>query len=578
MGKRSSLKSLVTTEYKKLQEERHRPSYPLAVFESNQSANFPYPIDMSLLLDLPYGELDANGVPFNSRNGAFGGVYQPTSIAQYALAQWNTHLIDHDPARRESFLIQARWLMAHETPMKNGTGMWPIPYPVTRYGASSAWFSALTQGNILSVLARAYKITGETEFLECARRCARSFQFDILDGGVAAPSANGGIFFEEVCTYPAARILNGYVLAVYGLYDYLMVDENPQIRRLADWSVETLHEYLPDYDLGYWSGYDLLYQRASPRFYHLLHAALMQGLAYYTGCQHCIAVGDRWFAYERPRMRRVRYYISSRLDRYRTRITLKKPSFQRQSRDPKARARIRLTGEDIAGGVFMRPTVDNHTLDAEWRDMQGRRQSARARAGIRPDALVVTMLCHAIDEKAFEVALKAIERARASIAPPLASRLQVLVIGRRAPARALQRMARASELGDAIQFQREESDTGIAEQLARGDVFLYTGAPGENFWGSVPLAMEAGCAVVANAPRWSARMPLEDGRGIAIPSGNINALGSAVAYLLGDPEARSQMSARGWRYRRERRSPESLMRSKRRLDGWIPVVDEYIAK
>ena len=56
MGKRSSLMSLVTTEYKKLQEERHRPSYPLAVFESDQSANFPYPIDMSLLLDLPYGE------------------------------------------------------------------------------------------------------------------------------------------------------------------------------------------------------------------------------------------------------------------------------------------------------------------------------------------------------------------------------------------------------------------------------------------------------------------------------------------------------------------------------------------
>src|SRR5438552_157577 len=80
------------------------------------------------------------------------------------------------------------------------------------------WLSALTQGNCVSVLVRAYQLTDEEIFLKVARRAIRSFELDIQNGGVSVFVGDDGIFFEEVAVSPAAHILNGYILALFGLY------------------------------------------------------------------------------------------------------------------------------------------------------------------------------------------------------------------------------------------------------------------------------------------------------------------------------------------------------------------------
>lgn len=578
MGKRKSVAALLTAEVKSVQTELRRPTYPLASFTSAQADAFPYPIDMSPLLAFPFGGLDEDGVLFNQRNGEFGAAYQPTSIAQYALAQWNAHLVSRNPAELESFLIQARWLLAHETRLTNGASVWPIPYPVPAYGAARPWLSALTQGNVLSVLVRAYAATGQEEYLTCAQRCARSFQYDILDGGVAAPVANGGIFFEEVATYPAGRILNGYILSVLGLFDYLHVAKDLEIQRLADWSVETLHELLPGYELGYWSSYDLIYNRPAPRFYHLLHVSLLRALALHTGCQHCRDLADRWAAYDRPPFARLRYFMRSRSRRYASKLAREQTVLARQGTIPRIRALAGITGAPIAGGVYSGESCVSQAIPEEWQAAQRQRHALRERLGLRRDALIVLVASDLLGDKELDLALEAIGRARSAIAPEVGTRLQVVITASRRLSRAEESSIRervpARELLLAPRATAEE----IADYLGCADIFLTTGHSGPAFLRTASDAMSAGCAVVATTPTIGSRMLLDAGRGIAIPSGNVNALGAALTYLLADDEARTRTGMNAWTYHADQNTAEAARRAGLRSAGWIPDVDVWIEK
>lgn len=280
----------------------------------------PYPLNMYYLLALPHGVLDENGVPYNSPIGEYPATYQSTTIAQYGLAQWNSYLETASEQHQQAFLTQANWLVEHEVQLDGDTSGWPIPYPSSNYHAPGPWLSALTQGNVVSVLLRAYRLTGDERFLKVARRGVRTFERDILDGGVSTFLGKDGVFFEEVAVYPAAHILNGYVLALFGLYDYVALTDDSQINELIQRSLATLHSWIDEYDTGYWSRYDLHYRHHASLFYHDLHICLLQALARLSGCAHCEALAARWKKYQQRTWCRFRHYVASRLWRYRRRL------------------------------------------------------------------------------------------------------------------------------------------------------------------------------------------------------------------------------------------------------------------
>jgi glycosyltransferase involved in cell wall biosynthesis len=349
------LRTLVS-EVRLWREERSKPRFSLSSIAGCSAEALPYPVDMSPLLALPFGELDQQGVPYNTKNSNYGGAYQPTSIAQYGLAQWNEFLHSGGDVHREAFLQQARWLVDHEVQLACGASVWPIPFPNPGYGAPGPWLSALTQGNALSLLVRAYRVTDDTRFLNVARRAALAFELDIFDGGVNAPVGTDGVFFEEVATYPAAHILNGYILALFGVLDYASLTGSDSIQTLADRSVTTLHTLLDGYDLGYWSRYDLLHRRPASRFYHALHIVLLRALARYSGCNHCEELAARWEAYERSLLCRVRYYLASRSLRYRAAIAAKRRRLARHgtgSTSPHVPSRVcvPITAFPVPGGM-----------------------------------------------------------------------------------------------------------------------------------------------------------------------------------------------------------------------------------
>lgn len=304
------------SEWQTWQQDRMLPHYCQASMARVISKLTPYALNMYSLLALPFGILDEAGVLYNYATKSYPAAYHPTSIAQYALAQWNMYLDTGDEKCRDAFMTQAYWFVEHELMLANGAGGWPLPFSLPAYNASPMWLSALTQGNVISVLVRAYQLTNEGTFLQSACRAVHTFELEIQDGGVAVSLGEKGVFFEEVAVEPASHILNGYILALFGLYDYLSCTGDARIDALIKRSLDGLHMLIDEFDMGYWSLYDLRFRTPATLFYHSLHITLLEVLARLSGCQHCAALAKRWDEYQHCSSSRLKYFVVSRVVRY----------------------------------------------------------------------------------------------------------------------------------------------------------------------------------------------------------------------------------------------------------------------
>ena len=268
-----------------------------------------YPFERFPLLSSEEVNLDAAGERYvdTASSGMIPTIYDPTSIAQYALIHWNAFRTTQVNEHRKAFMILANWLLEHESPLVNTISCWPIPFAMPNYHAPGPWLSASTQGTIISVLVRAYQLTGDVAFLDSVHRAVRIFELDILDGGVNTPIGKNGVFFEEVAVYPAAHMLKGHILALFGLYDYVNLTRESKIESLLQRGLDTLHIMIDEFDVGYWTRNDLLHKRLSSRCNHSLHVALLEALSNYSSCEQCAIKVLRWKKYQHHLQHRLLY-------------------------------------------------------------------------------------------------------------------------------------------------------------------------------------------------------------------------------------------------------------------------------
>jgi glycosyltransferase involved in cell wall biosynthesis len=313
-------------------------------------AFLPYPIDMSAFLTLPHCSFDTAGVPYDENEAA----YHPTTIAQYALAHWNQYLATNDEKHREAFLAQETWLFEHTTPIGEGAAGWPISSPHPDFQTRGPWLSALAQGSGLSVLVRAYQLTRDGAFLEVAHRVVRTFERDILDGGVSTPIGVNGIFFEEIAVYPAAHILSGFIFALFGLYDYAALTEDIKIKELIACSLETMHSLLKEFDIGFWTYSDLLHRRLASPSELALQTTLLEAIARYSGCAHCSKLTSLWMSYQRRWSFRLHYLIASRWTTCRRALgsRLQAALFPKSQASPALRVCVPLPSFPVTGGIL----------------------------------------------------------------------------------------------------------------------------------------------------------------------------------------------------------------------------------
>jgi glycosyltransferase involved in cell wall biosynthesis len=307
------------------------------------------PIDMSSFLTLPHCAFDAGEIPYHG----YPEVYHPNTIAQFALAHWNQYVATRDECHSTTFLAQAYWLVTHETRIGTDAGGWPITLSHPDMRTEGPWLSALTQSRAISVLLRAYLHTQEEPFIEAVRRAVRTFELDILDGGVRAPVGEEGIFFEEVAIYPAAHVLSGFMFALLGLYDYVAVTGDVQIETLIHRSLTTMHSLLNEFDVGYWTRFDLLHRRLASPAELSLQAALLEALATYSGCEHCSVVASRWKSYRGQIGHRLRHLVTSRCASFVGTLLGRMQSifFPRAQGAPALRVCVPITAFPFVGGM-----------------------------------------------------------------------------------------------------------------------------------------------------------------------------------------------------------------------------------
>jgi hypothetical protein len=256
------------------------------------------------------GVYDSSGIPQLNYRGKIGLQYNPIAIAQYGLGNYNLFRRTADPERRKKFLLAADWLCSHLENNAHGLAVWHHHFDWEyRETLKAPWYSALAQGQGISLLVRAYKESGDARYLRAAESALESFYVPMAGGGVAFTDERGDQWFEEYIVSPPTHILNGFLWASWGIYDYFLATGDSSARDLFSRAVQTMLRNLDRYDLGFWSLYEQsgmpLPMVASP-FYHRLHIVQLRVMHRLTGEATFARVADRWEGYRRSLRNRAR--------------------------------------------------------------------------------------------------------------------------------------------------------------------------------------------------------------------------------------------------------------------------------
>ena len=112
------------------------------------------------------GEYDSKGIPLLNYQGKVGLQYNPIAISQYGLGNFNLFVSMGDPVRRTKFLTAADWLVDNLEQNFNKLWVWNHHFDWEyRTLLKKPWYSALAQGQGISVLTRAYLETSDSKYL-----------------------------------------------------------------------------------------------------------------------------------------------------------------------------------------------------------------------------------------------------------------------------------------------------------------------------------------------------------------------------------------------------------------------------
>uniref|UniRef100_A0A7E4VKB6 Heparosan-N-sulfate-glucuronate 5-epimerase n=1 Tax=Panagrellus redivivus TaxID=6233 RepID=A0A7E4VKB6_PANRE len=206
-------------------------------------------------------------------------------------------------AHGEIFLRTADWFVTNQ----DEQGGWPVP--VMRSIADNklvlpaGWHSAMAQGHALSVLTRAYFLTKDIRYVNAAAASLSLFETPALEGGVMNKLFNHP-WYEEYPTTPGSFVLNGFMYGLVGLYDFsTVIPHGNASKKLFDDGINSLKTFLPLYDTGFGSVYDLrhLGLKTAPNIarwdYHAVHIYLLKWLNTITNEKFFDEVAERWIGY-----------------------------------------------------------------------------------------------------------------------------------------------------------------------------------------------------------------------------------------------------------------------------------------
>ncbi len=254
---------------------------------------------------------DNSGIPIiphyiDSENNNSEYHYFPIAIGQLGLAYLHDYYDNKNEDSYKSFIKIADWFVMHQ----DSNGLWRSDTNVAKYGLQTGWYSAMTQGRAISVLVRAFILTNK----ECYYNSALNAAKYLLTGDLLIGHYKGNFLLEYPSSNPP-KVLNGFIFSLYGLYDLkkILVDCT-KIDDIINQYLLTLENILPDYDLGYWTSYDLDHiefnkpLNISTSHYHNIHVSQLKTLYLLSGNDVFREYASKWKNYNNNKWCLLRVY------------------------------------------------------------------------------------------------------------------------------------------------------------------------------------------------------------------------------------------------------------------------------
>lgn len=267
------------------------------------------------------GPFDDAGIPVLDYRGAIGPQYNPIAIAQYGLGCWNRWCAQGDRLALDHANRAGEWLAAHLELNRQGKRVWLHHFDWEYFQRLKApWQSGLAQGQGISLLLRLADSPeiGKPGYREAAEAAFDALAAPIAEGGCLLTDAAGDVWLEEYLTDPPTHILNGFLWALWGVWDLMQaptVAAPVRERALTLWeaSLQTLEKNMARFDIGYWSAYDvapLRMRNPASAFYHKLHLAQVEAMARLSGRPVFAETRARWAGYQESGWRRRRAWAA----------------------------------------------------------------------------------------------------------------------------------------------------------------------------------------------------------------------------------------------------------------------------
>ena len=263
------------------------------------------------------GHYDAAGIPMLDYHGVIGLQYNPIAVAQWGLANYNRFCETGDEGRWQKTLKAADWLTANLEQNTHGLWVWNHHFDWDyRDTLRAPWYSGLAQGQGVSLLLRVHARSEDEKYQRAADKAFVALTRPIVEGGVLfeilSENNEKNLWIEEYLVDPPTHILNGFIWALWGVFDYWLAHADASAKSIFDRGIETLVRNLVRFDTGYWSLYEQsgtrLKMLASP-FYHQLHIVQLRVMSKVTGDARFATVAERWEGYALRRSNRTRALV-----------------------------------------------------------------------------------------------------------------------------------------------------------------------------------------------------------------------------------------------------------------------------
>jgi len=215
--------------------------------------------------------------------------YNPVALAQQGVALLDSYAQTQNKAYLDLALRVARRIRQLGTHVGDTTFLaYDVDFAMhgnAREVIRAPWYSGMAQGLATSFLVRLSQVTHEPDYLATATELVAAIgRLRTREDRpwVSTVDAARFLWIEE---YPLAHdhTLNGYLFAMFGLYEYWLATGSSDAETLLMGGVATLHHYLPQFrNPGGISFYCLKHQVQSTGYHHI-HIWQLRLLGHITG-------------------------------------------------------------------------------------------------------------------------------------------------------------------------------------------------------------------------------------------------------------------------------------------------------